>query len=232
MPVAETFHLAIDVKDIAVKPASSIFVATESLPSHDRLPDAYSNAFVVDTSVPTCRPRTLPFAVRQTSWVDSTLAVKRDEVSLAVVNDQGEVILVGEAVASAMGGVAPASRLPSASVGQSRLFDDIFGTAAARPTLPSLPAASIIAPKASTSALAALEMPSHTLPPARLLWRSLFSGFALAPPKTVDVEEQVPAEEEDVVMEESVATRVLAYTLSPDSLAGVFKARLSIGGSL
>lgn len=143
------------------------------------------------------------------------------------------MILVGEAVASAMGSVAPASRLPSASAGQSRLFDDIFGTAAARPTLPSLPTASSIALNPSTSALAALEMPSHTLPPARLLWRSLFSGFASAPPKTADVEEDVPVEEEDVVMEEeSVAAPVLAYTLSPDSLADVFKARLSMGESL
>jgi hypothetical protein len=116
---------------------------------------------------------------------------------LAVVDDHGAVSLVG-AAASVGSAIAP-SRLPTASgrrtAGQSRLFDEIFGSddsirkkaqkaAASRKQITTAPSAAIADRKGKQTAVATdlgvlIDTPAHTLPPARMLWREMLGAFQM-----------------------------------------------------
>lgn len=197
------------MKDLTIKPNSDIVIATESTPSsalsHIRPTKALKRStkssavlgatFIIDTLKQTCLNRNLPQPIRQSTWFapGSHAATKRgqgvegeEEISLAVVDEQGEIALVKNVPGGKMdkrGEIKKnlASRLPSASTGQSRLFDQIFGVA-------STSTSSSAPPKAlekSSNVLKAgnlevLDAPSHTLPPARLLWKSMLGSFAIS----------------------------------------------------
>lgn len=120
---------------------------------------------------------------------------------MAVVDEQGEIALVKnipsgkvDTRVGAAGEIKKnlATRLPNASAGQSRLFDQIFGaaftTTSATPKAPIAPRSNVLA----SGNLEVLDAPSHTLPPARLLWKSMLGSFAVsAPVGRVEPEEKV-----------------------------------------
>ena len=177
--------------------------------------------FIIDTLKQTCLNRNLPQAIRQSTWFapgSSThgngygqkVVEGEEEISLAVVDERGEIALVKtiSGVKKVIGGAGGgggeikknlASRLPSASTGQSRLFDQIFGAA--------IPSPSTVIPKTPTAKssnvlvtgnLEVLDAPSHTLPPARLLWKSMLGSFAVSSSVGIEVEKEV--EKRDTVM--------------------------------
>lgn len=223
--VAETFSMAFVVSDVTTKPKSNTFVATEIVASSSRkhpLADVSNSAFVINTATPSCRPRVLPFPIRQSAWIDSRHALKTDEVSLAVVDERGDVLLVGEALSKTVAHPVSASRLPTSSAGQSRLFDDIFG--AAQPSV----VKAVVAPTAfsrKTSSLAVLDAPSHTLPPARLLWRSMLGDFAVEKPRAQTVE-QAPLAEIEMLEAAPMELESAPVVWGPSHLADVLAATL------
>lgn len=232
MNTPETFNLAFEVGSITPKPNSSSFVALEKPRRRDRSSSAApssSTAFIVTapstfastSAQASCSSRQLPFPVRQSLWLPSSTSSlasastdpaedpsSADAISLAVVDDRGAVSLVG-AAATVGAAIAP-SRLPTASGrrsdGQSRLFDEIFGSeardikrpksassatalrnkrsstaAATTPQLLSSSSSSDRKGKGTSLSDGSLEMlidtPAHTLPPARLLWREMLGAF-------------------------------------------------------
>lgn len=232
MNTPETFNLAFEVGSITPKPNSSSFVALEKPRRRDRSSSAApssSTAFIVaapstfasTSAQASCSSRQLPFPVRQSLWLPSSTSTlasastdpaedssSADAISLAVVDDRGAVSLVG-AAATVGAAIAP-SRLPTASgrrsAGQSRLFDEIFGSeasdvkrsktassatalrnkrsstaAATPPQVLSSSSSSDRRGKGTNLSDESLEMlietPAHTLPPARLLWREMLGAF-------------------------------------------------------
>ncbi|KAI5478145.1 hypothetical protein MNV49_005409 [Pseudohyphozyma bogoriensis] len=223
----ETFNLSLDVDTLSSRPQSSFFFATEK-PSREH-PNAPRSTFLVDPSASTVSHRQLPFSIRQSLFLDTLLPGMSDDVSLAVVDDKGEVVLVGEALKSSFGAPTAPSALPSASTGQSRLFDEIFGSAeaAAKPIVVEATPADVVTSLGKS--LAVLDAPAHTLPPARLLWRNMLGSFASKRKggEKVEVERGEGDEAMEGVEGEVVAEPEVVY--SPvDSLAEVFKTRFSI----
>lgn len=205
--------------------------------------------------------RALPFAARQAlllpSATSSSPATSLDSLSLAVSDPSGSVSLVG-AAASTGGNIAP-SRLPTASQGTTRLFDEIFGaddlaaTAAAAKGKGKSRAVELLTSSAAgataldgTVGSVLLETPAHTLPPVRLLWRELMCVPAPAEggETTVgeaggegDVTGGAGAGRTDVdatgvkVKAPQVETAGTFASLPAGTMAGIFGARLGIVGS-
>lgn len=236
--------MTLEVKDLAVKPSSSVFIATESFSSsssRDPSKATPSNSFIIDTSASpmTCEVHTLPFGIQQTTWFSTNrLFAISEDITMAVVNDKQEVILVGEGVVQSMNSSSAseqASKLPSSTAGQSRLFDEIFG-AKETAVVKKVEEVQIseFNPK-SSKALAVLDVPAHTLPPARLLWRSMLSGFSIEKKVKKDgiangkMLEAIEGGDVEMVDEEKAPSSKVAFTNSPDSLVEIFKARLSLG---
>lgn len=245
----ETFTLAFEVGDIAAKPASSLFVATEKAArgakEGEQSASAEAQAFLVDSGRALCEVRPLPFPVRQALWLEGGVGDKADSVSLAVVDESGGVSLVGQA-ARVGGGVAP-SRLPNAVSGQSKLFDELFGAEEADRKKAAANEARQVeaAPRASTSAsLSVLDTPAHALPPVRLLWRTMLGDFAVPKPAAADAAKarrkggKGPAAGEDVEMGEEEGgegeqeEEEVEYAPAPEGLAEIFRRRLVLGGGV
>jgi NET1-associated nuclear protein 1 (U3 small nucleolar RNA-associated protein 17) len=151
---------------------------------------------VFDPSAPVTSParkpktRPLPHPVRQALWLPSLVAGE-DDVSLAVTaaDSAGSVALVGSAARSSVAaGAGAASRLPLATEGTTRLFDEIFGEASDSPTARKGTSASASASRTSDQTVQVKRKsgggilgstdgegaPAHTLPPVRMLWREVF----------------------------------------------------------
>lgn len=221
--------MALDIKNIATRPQSSSFIATErALPSSS---SSTSSAFVIDLSptVPTTTAHHLPFPIRQSLWLPTLLPLSATDISLAVIDEHGEVVLVGEAVANAFAQPTKASRLPSASTGQSRLFDEIFGGGSAPAAVAPVAAKKERATPSVPKSLGALDAPAHTLPAPRMLWRTMLGAFAVGGateetngtegPDGMDVDEKVAAVKQKPHL-----------VFSPvESLEDIFQARLSLG---
>ena len=235
----ETFTLAFEVGQIAPKPKSSLFVATEKSAKgkETEASGAEAHAFLVDSSKPTCETRPLPFPVRQALWLEGGVGDKADSVSLAVVDENGGVSLLGQA--ARVGGGVAASRLPNAATGQSKLFDELFGAEEAdRKSAVKQARKVAAAPRASTSvSLEVLDTPAHSLPPVRLLWRTMLGDFAVPQAKEETASKgkggKAPRADEDVEMgdgEKAEQEEAVEFSPSPAALADIFKRRLVLGG--
>ncbi|KAL8290144.1 hypothetical protein RQP46_003083 [Phenoliferia psychrophenolica] len=228
----ETFSMALDIQNIATRPQSSSFIATErALPSSSHTVPS-SSAFVIDLAptVPTTTAHHLPFPIRQATWLPTLVPLSPTDISLAVINARGEVVLVGDAVANAFAVPTKASRLPSASTGQSRLFDEIFGAAEKTPATSSAAEKAPKRERAMPKSLAALDAPSHTLPAPRLLWKTMLGAFAVGGNKSDEKEKRDGPEGMDVDEDESAVEARPHLVFSPvESLAEIFKARMTLG---
>ncbi|GJN89438.1 hypothetical protein Rhopal_002424-T1 [Rhodotorula paludigena] len=188
LTLEETFSSSVDFATISHAPGSSTLVATEDASTSDSSALLYVLDPSSSSSASLPSTRALPFAARQAlllpSATSSTPATSLDSLSLAVSDPSGSVSLVG-AAASTGGNIAP-SRLPTASQGTTRLFDEIFGaddlaatSAAAKGKGKSRAVELLASSAAGATALdgsvgsVLLETPAHTLPPVRLLWREL-----------------------------------------------------------
>lgn len=192
------------LQSLTPQPHSSVIVATEK---SMRRATHSSSHLVIDAHSRALVPQQLPFAIRQSLWLASPHATARDNVSLVVVNGAGEVLLVGEGLGSAgeqAQGVVTA-RLPQTSTGQSRLFDDMFGTAAtaSKPRASGSKAARVGKTFTNTS-LAVLDAPAHTLPPAHMLWRTMLGSFQITQAVS-DGDAVAVVEEADVEMVDATA---------------------------
>lgn len=249
--------MSFEVGSLAGKPNSSTLIATEKVvkpsaaasSSADVDPSASSTAFVIHapvastsstTSTPSlakCTPRQLPFAVAQSLWLSSSTAASstKDDLSLAVVSaSTGEVSLLGSA--ARVGSAVLPTRLPSAvGKGQSRLFDEIFGSESDATKVRKAEVQSSDSKGKSKlgEGLEVLEMPAHSLPPVRLLWRSMLGGFKVAPMEEVekDKSEKMDVEEEGATVETKEASEVSFAPSEQDKLADIFRQRLVIGKS-
>jgi len=175
----------------------------------------------------------LPFPISQSVALPSTSTSSAP--SLAVVDNQSRVILVGP-LAKSSGSIAP-SRLPQANEGQKRLFDEIFGTEDA--------VAAALGKGTKTfkgkekvkldGGLEILETPAHSLPPVKLLWRSMLLA---APPPSAKPEEdlgvvgmEIEEDEGEKTKDEGDTSGVKYTNFSSVSLTDIFKARLKLGES-
>lgn len=202
-PRSATF-IALEKPKREHQPVASTSAAVTAPSSSSTSAASTSTAFIVTapsgaslvSSAAACTPRQLPFPVRQSLWLPtpstsaSSSAPQDEQISLAVVaaDRLGQIALLG--AASAVGqGVLP-SRLPSArsrkDAGQSRLFDEIFGSAedggqktkkAVKPA-----AVSTSGDRKGKSTLSALlsDTPAHSLPPTRFLWREMMGAFQVS----------------------------------------------------
>ncbi|KAK4057770.1 NET1-associated nuclear protein 1 [Microbotryomycetes sp. JL221] len=247
----ESLNLAFEVGTLTPKPKSNHVVAIEKRKttrwSTTAAAPLASSAFVLDTSATAQSAgvaREVPFQVRQAIWVDPPVASESpfdddDAVSLATVNESGDVCLIG-AAASVGGGIAP-SRLPTGKkTGQSRLFDDIFGESETRlrrkSTAPAI-IASLDRFKEGGSQV--LDMPAHSLPPPRALWRTLLGEYKIGAdhggPKpsvdsslraTTDMQlDESTTESDGPYLQQDSATLVRLQPSPADALADIFKAK-------
>ncbi|KAM0746354.1 WD40 repeat-like protein [Meredithblackwellia eburnea MCA 4105] len=239
----ESVNIPVDLSCLTPLPTTSAFLAINSLRDATT-----STTYEIDALTSSSITGVLPFPVRQSLPLASSS--KDKESSFAVVDNKGEILLVGDVarkLQSSEATVRP-TRLPSASTGQSRLFDDLFGTTPVAVPVPGGAhqlSLSTSASKPSTAgssallppALAALDAPAHTLPGARLLWRSMLGDFAVVRNGAAPVEEEtrVGAREEEEARNMDVDEPVtsggaeegnLRYS-SVGSLAEVFKSGLT-----
>lgn len=210
---AETFSTSVEFAALVPKPRSSTLIGVEDVAGDEGRPAAL--LYVFDPSASSATPRKpktrpLPHPVRQALWLPSSVA-RMDaggdddrDVSLAVTaaDRAASVALVGRAArSSSAAGSGAAARLPIATTGTTRLFDEIFGEddLAAR----TRPQASEAAPVGKEEGVSARPSggilgtadgegtPAHTLPPVRMLWRQVFRD-AFAPKQPAAVEEEAP----------------------------------------
>ncbi|KAK4698610.1 hypothetical protein P7C70_g7659, partial [Phenoliferia sp. Uapishka_3] len=174
----------------------------------------------------------LPFPIRQSLWLPTLLPLSPTDISLAVIDERGEVVLVGEAVADAFSKPVKASRLPTASSGQSRLFDEIFGGESAVANVAPVPAKKERSTPSVPKSLEVLDAPSHTLPAPRMLWKSMLGAFAVTGKQvTKDNEAEVDGMEVDE-KEVSEKSRPQLVFSPVESLADIFQARMSLSEPL
>ncbi|KAK4046297.1 NET1-associated nuclear protein 1 [Microbotryomycetes sp. JL201] len=259
MTFTETHTLSLEVGVLAPRPRTNQVVAIEKRKS-GKSALRQSTAFVIDPSATskTQAPPTyeLPLQVRQAIWFDPLASgsgagagslpspSKDDSVSLAVVDDAGNISLVGSSVASVGRAVAP-SRLPTAKkAGQSRLFDEIFG--ADEPNRPVKPVAldkknySVGQTRdgSKVSGSSVLDMPAHSLPPPRMLWRKLFSEYqvtssssstttrdGLSAGTRVQVDGEQTMNVDEVETNESKPVVQYTTTSPTDALTDIFKTK-------
>ncbi|GAA5880376.1 hypothetical protein JCM3774_006741 [Rhodotorula dairenensis] len=210
LTLEETFSTSIEFAALVPKPRSSTLIGIEDAPSSAASSTstdgqhAAALLYVFDPSAPVASParkpktRPLPHPVRQALWLPSLVAGEED-VSIAVTaaDGTGSVALVGSAARSSVAaGAGAASRLPMATEGTTRLFDEIFGeadlaaasssTTARKTSASSSRAADRTSQAKSKSGGGILDStdgegaPAHTLPPVRMLWREVFrDAFAV-----------------------------------------------------
>ncbi|GAA6064464.1 hypothetical protein JCM10212_002127 [Sporobolomyces blumeae] len=151
---------------------------------------------------PATEPYTLPFSITQSiafPTASTSTSTSREPPSLAVIDGENRVVLVGPLAKSA-GSIAP-SRLPQATEGQTRLFDEIFGSSSDQVGSTSNSAQTALASSSKGKGkgtvgrggkgLEILETPAHSLPPVKLLWRSMLLA---SPPSTAA---SLPAKDDD-----------------------------------
>lgn len=231
------------LNDLTPKPNSSLFVATESSSSQSTV----SASYLIDATAHTSQSRQLPFPVVQSIYLESN-----DRLSLVVINSAGEVILVNEKLTSTMEPVrvvTSGTRLPNTKDGQSRLFDEIFGTATsgdregdrfienkvARPTQSSSSSSSKVVAGGKKGDLEILNAPAHTLPPAKLLWREMLGTFArptitgsLLAVEATAADADAVDEDIDMGIEKEEVTKGIRYgAVEKGSLDEIFKLQLS-----
>lgn len=218
----ETFNMAFVVNDITVKAKSSIVLATESTSSNrNPLAEVSNSAFLIDIAKATVDAKTLPFPIKQSTWINNSIRKDSEIISLAVVDDKGEVALLEQgSTLPSQTIISTPTRLPSSTSGQSQLFDDIFGSAEVSST-----AAPKItpAPTVTSKSLEILNAPSHSLPPARLLWRSMLGNLSTASNRPVTKAEK--SNQMDVEMEvvvESTGVKIAEARFSTDHLSELF----------
>ncbi|GAA6014453.1 hypothetical protein JCM11491_007059 [Sporobolomyces phaffii] len=228
LTLEESFSSSIGYSAVVPSPSSSALLAAEASSSTSQtslvhLPVGTSDSAPAFT-------RTVPFAISQSVSLPSTSP--SSEPSLAVVDSRSRVILVGP-LAKSSGSIAP-SRLPQANEGQSRLFDEIFGsqdvvgsTSATPKTLKGKDKVKV------DGGLQILDTPAHSLPPVKLLWRSML--LAAPPRPDTEMEEGagiVGMEIETEAKEDNEATQATSEPRyndsSPASLADIFRARLKL----
>ncbi|GAA5991924.1 hypothetical protein JCM10908_002273 [Rhodotorula pacifica] len=204
LTLEETFSTSIEFAALVPKPRSSALIGVEDVaPSTSTSNDNSTPAallYVFDPSAPASaarKPKTrpLPHPVRQALWLPSLLSTSdndEEDVSLAVTatDATGSVALVGKAARSSVAaGAGAAARLPIATEGTTRLFDEIFGDAdlaSSRKTTSSSSTSTSRPSKAGAAGGGILGStdgegaPAHTLPPVRMLWREVFrDAFAV-----------------------------------------------------
>lgn len=199
-PSLETFSTSIEFAALVPKAQSSTLIGIEDIAPSSlgaeqpaALLYVFHPASPLYTSPRKSKTRPLPHPVRQALWLPSLVAGD-DDVSLAVTSADAtnSVALVGNAArSSSAAGAGVASRLPIATEGTTRLFDEIFGetdlsaskrearaaASEARPT----PAGDKKQVRGGILGTADGEgTPAHTLPPIRMLWREVFhDAFAV-----------------------------------------------------
>ncbi|GAA5957100.1 hypothetical protein JCM21900_000793 [Sporobolomyces salmonicolor] len=238
MTLEETFASSIAFSALTSSSSSPTLYGAEAPSSPD---SKQSLLYIVDpspassSSSSTAQIRALPFPIRQSITLPSALSSSSDDLSLAAVDSHGRVALLGAAAGSSSsgsdaGGVG-ASRLPTASVGESRLFDEIFG-ARTKDALVTKPEGTDKG-KLTLGGLELLDTPAHSLPPVRLLWREMLRGAppplppsALAPTAAAAADQVAKAQR--AANGAGEAGRVV-FGDSPGTLEGIFRARLSLG---
>lgn len=113
----------------------------------------------------------------------------------------------------------------------SRLFDDIFGAEEEATKVRTVKQESTVDGKGKRPELAASlleETPAHVLPPVRMLWREVLSGFKVSPTFSAAAEKMVVGEGEgDVKMaEQEEASDVVFAPSQAGELSKVFGERL------
>ncbi|SCZ99393.1 BZ3500_MvSof-1268-A1-R1_Chr7-2g09512 [Microbotryum saponariae] len=248
--LTESLHLDFEVNSISNRPRSSLFIATEKIAprketASSRSVSTATRAYLIDASTPpsTLLARQLPFAVRQLIWYDvnaTSNTSSEDDVSLAIIDDGGDITLVGDA--ATFGSQIAPSKLPRAAStkAQSRLFDEIYGKGDEARTTSRQALAGQNAKKPTTSvdrlaaSMSVLDAPAHSLPPVKLLWRTLLGGFGSDASVEVDEEEGAhdapnangASEDADKPKPSSKvrSDETTVFVPSPDSLADIFKA--------
>ncbi|GAA5904549.1 Nan1p [Sporobolomyces salmoneus] len=229
LTLEETFSSSVEYSTVAASDSSSALLAAE-VSSSIAYTSLSSLPLGNSPSSSSSSVRTVPFAISQSVSLPSTST--SSDPSLAVVDSQSRVLLVGP-LAKSSGSIAP-SRLPQANEGQQRLFDEIFGSD------------DIAAPFKSTAinskgkekikldgGLEILETPAHSLPPVKLLWRSMLLAAPPPPQRTDETEGNVIGMEIEVDEPENVdGDRTITETryneFSSTSLADIFRARLKL----
>ncbi|GAA5885010.1 hypothetical protein JCM16303_006516 [Sporobolomyces ruberrimus] len=237
LTLEETFSSSVGYSAILPSSSSSTLLAAEA--STSTLQTSLSSLSLnrptssVSVSASTeISSRTVPFSISQSVALPSTST--SDDPSLAVVDSQSRVILVGP-LAKSSGSIAP-SRLPQANEGQKRLFDEIFGSddaalaSATKSRLKNLKGKEKVNLDAG---LEILETPAHALPPVKLLWRSMLLA-APPPPKPSAQDEgavvgmEIESGNGDAVGSDRPAREVRYNDFSPASLSDIFMARLKL----
>ncbi|GAA5962206.1 hypothetical protein JCM3765_003897 [Sporobolomyces pararoseus] len=231
LTLEETFSSSVGYSSVVPSASSSTLLAAEASTSA-----AQTTLSALPLEAPASSPsssstRTVPFAISQSVALPTTST--STDPSLAVVDSQNRVILVGP-LAKSSGSIAP-SRLPQANEGQKRLFDEIFGSDDAS----AAPKAAIKSYKGKDkvkidAGLSILDTPAHSLPPVKLLWRSMLLA-APPPPSTnsvkdeagvVGMEMDLDEVEKEEAEQEPTETRYSDF--SSASLADIFRARLKL----
>ncbi|GAA5841430.1 hypothetical protein JCM3766R1_004082 [Sporobolomyces carnicolor] len=225
LTLEETFSSTVEYSAVVPSTASTLLAAESSTSTSQT---SISPLPLNSATVSSAPARTVPFAITQSVSLPSTSASA--DPSLAVVDSQSRVILVGP-LAKSSGTIAP-SRLPQANEGQNRLFDEIFGSE-------DIAAADQASGKSYKGkhkvkldgGLEILDTPAHSLPPVKLLWRSML--LAAPPPVSQTAEDEgnvvameVEVDEADNAQDEGTELRYNDF--SPTSLADIFKARLAL----
>ncbi|GAA5944106.1 Nan1p [Sporobolomyces koalae] len=177
----------------------------------------------------------LPFSISQAVSIPS--ASTSESPSLAVIDEQSRIVLVGP-LAKSSGSIAP-SRLPQAVQGHNRMFDEIFGEQDTTATITSNSATKSLKGKEKVKlegGLEILDTPAHSLPPVKMLWRSMLLAAPPAPEPIEDTNAVVGMEieggEEMGAGDEGNQLDMpeIRYNdVSPASIADIFKARLKLG---
>ncbi|KAM0789065.1 hypothetical protein ACM66B_003128 [Microbotryomycetes sp. NB124-2] len=273
MTFTETHNLSFEVGVLAPRPHSNHVVAIERRRNNNNNGSPTSTAFVIDPSANSKKPAStydMPLQPRQAIWFDpsplsssssnsnsnnnnaSPFDDDRFAVSLAVVNDSGNVSLVGSSAVSSVGGAVAPSRLPmTKKSGQSRLFDEIFGvdddekkkaqderrrkTNSLGGGVVSLTTTGVAKGASGTGVL---DMPAHSLPPPRMLWRTLFSEYQVSSSSNVsskaragedDAEASMDVDEQETIAEDEtakVAPVTYSYSATPtDALTDIFRTK-------
>lgn len=223
--LAEIYSLPISLSTLTPKPHSNLFIGTTPTSSSSRS----STALVIDTSKQSVEAVSVPFGIRQSVFLPASASTSTSsspsEISLVVLNDMGNILMVGSSL-SLTPDSAPAVRLDTAK-GGSRLFDEIFGSESA-------PSRKIKVVKEvegkGKGREGVLDMPAHTLPPARLLWKSMYAAFSTSSSAVVvpaEVKEGREENQMEVEVEESLGGVV--YSREGVDLAEAFRKGLSLG---
>lgn len=210
------------VNNIAVKPASNLTVGTESATEDSKR--TTSSILIADYTSNLCQVATVPNLVCASIWVPQISSTFNDsvDISLATINERGQITLVGDSLIRSLEIPATSTHLPSASVNQSRLFEEIYGGSAPvalRKTHSSSPQLQI-----NQSSAGILDIPALSLPPARLLWKAVLASF-----RSPSIVSQKSSQDDRKMVNSSTSylkpytTIKKIYFSSPDALIEIFQ---------